>query len=72
MTNSAPLAVLESLASDVVLGSCADSPAWSDTYQTWMAYVPDELRDVWPQLSRETRLAIVVFCDALVSRERIE
>jgi len=72
VTEHTPLAVLESLAADVVLADHIDSPDWRDTYQTWMAYVPDELRAAWPKLSRETRLAIVFFCDELVSREQIE
>ena len=72
VTENTPLEVLEELAADVVLADRVDVPDWRDTYQTWMAYVPDELRQVWSSLSRETRLAIVVFCDELVSRENVE
>ena len=64
--------VLESLAADVALVAMIDGPNWNDAYQTWMAYVPGELRAVWPDLSRETRLAIAFFCDELVSREQVD
>ncbi len=71
-TNGRAIEVLEHLVAKVPLADRVDAPDWRDTYQTWMAYVPESLRAVWSDLPRETRLAIVFFCEELLSCERVE
>jgi len=66
------LVVLEQLAAKVPLSNRIDNPHWRDSYQTWMAYVPNEIREAWSDLPREAKLLAVIFCEELVSRERVD
>jgi hypothetical protein len=67
-----PLRVLEHMAADVPLSELVDTPDWTDCGQTWMAYVPDELRLAWLELPREARLLAVILGNELLDRERWE
>jgi hypothetical protein len=49
-----------------------DKPDWSDCSQTWAAYVPEAVREVWSDLPAEAKLVAAILGEALVDRERFD
>lgn len=61
---------LNRLAADIPLAKSVESPDWRNSSQTWVAYVPKELHEVWADLPPEAKMMAVILGDELVSRER--
>jgi hypothetical protein len=63
------LEVLERLVAAIPAAGDIQHPDWTDCFQSWRSYVPNELRANWTQLPHEAQLIAVILGNEIADRE---